>query len=267
MDDGALARFGAEYARHRAAEGRGYEGDDLFRLPYLRTGAHARQWRVRARSFEAFLRQELRPRAVSLGRPLRLIDLGAGNGWLSHRATLEGHSAVALDIRDDAVDGLGAAAPFAERAPELFERVVAPFEAIPLPSASLDLAVFNASLHYAVDLAAGLAEAARVVRPGGRVVILDSPFYRREQDGAAMVAEKRANAGRQFGDRAEALMALPFIEFLTPDRLRSASGGLGLAWRRQRVWYPLRYELRPLLAALKGRRPPSRFDLWTSARP
>lgn len=263
----ALARFSAEYAQHRAAEGRGYAGDALLSLPYLRQGAFAEQWEVRARSFEAFLAHILRPLAAERGRLLSILDLGAGNGWLSYRVALEGHSAVALDIRDDSIDGLGAAEPFLARVPARIERVVASFEAIPLTTASVDVAVFNASLHYALDLALALREAARVVRPGGRLAILDSPFYRREHHGLAMVAEKRATAAGQFGARADTLLALPVIEFLTPARLDSASAGLGLKWRRRRVQYPLSYELRPFRAALRGDRPPSRFDLWTSVRP
>jgi hypothetical protein len=79
-----------------------------------------------------------------------------------------------------------------------------------------------------------------------------------------MVAEKIARAAARFGDRAEALLALPFIEFLTRERLAAASD---LAWRRIRVRYPLAYELRPLRAALARARPPSRFDLWIAERP
>jgi hypothetical protein len=62
-------------------------------------------------------------------------------------------------------------------------------------------------------------------------------------------------------------MALPFIEFLTRERLAAASAPIGLQWRRSRVSYPLWYELRPLQARLRGARAPSRFDLWVSARP
>lgn len=267
MSEAALARFGAEYAQHRAAEGRGYSGETLASLPYLRSGPFAAQWRVRARSFDAFLRHVLRPMARKLDRPLSVLDLGAGNGWLSYRAALEGHSAIALDIRDDGVDGLGAAGPLMRRVPGKIERVVASFDAIPLAASSVDIAVFNASLHYALDLASTLKEATQVVRRGGRLVILDSPFYRRELDGLAMVAEKKAEGRDRFGERADALLALPFIEFLTRERLKAASAGSGLDWRRRRVLYPPSYELRPVRAALQGERRPSRFDLWTSVRP
>src|SRR6185295_15038466 len=134
-------------------------------LPYVNTGPLARQWAVRARSFEAFERRVLRPaqrRAdVYAAGALRVLDLGAGNGWLAHRAALAGAVALALDMRDDDVDGLRAAP---SKSP--IERVVASFEAIPLRDATFDVVVFNASLHYAEDLGRALAEARRS-RPAG----------------------------------------------------------------------------------------------------
>ena len=126
---------------------------------------------------------------------------------------------------------------------------------------------FNAAIHYATSLETTLAEAVRVTRPGGHLVILDSPFYTSGQDGERMVAEKRAAAAREWGPRAEALLALPTIEYLTADRLATASATHALAWRRHRVRYPWWYECRPLVARLRGRRAPSRFDLWETVVP
>src|SRR5689334_25080804 len=166
-------RFREAYTVHRASGGRGPSAVDASTLPYVTEGALVRQWAVRARSFEAFQRRVLRPaqrRAdVDASGTLRVLDLGAGNGWLAHRATLAGAEALALDVRDDGVDGLGAAPHDSSIA-----RVVASFEAIPLRDASFDVVVFNASLHYAEDLCRALGEARRVVRAGGRIVVLDS---------------------------------------------------------------------------------------------
>lgn len=262
--EAALERFARDYADHRAAEGRAYHGQSLFDLPYMQNGPFTNQWAIRAKTYEAFMARVLRPAAASRGRRLTVIDLGAGNSWLSYRIAAEGHRAIALDIRRDRVDGLGAAAPLVARFPDRIECVVAPFNAVPLAAASVDIAVFNASLHYATDLRAVLAEAQRVVRPGGWIAILDSPFYLRHSDGQAMVAEKKQGASAEFGDRVESLTALPFIEFLTAERL--ARSAPALRWRRHRVRYPLSYELRPLWAALLGRRRPSRFDLWVAER-
>jgi SAM-dependent methyltransferase len=254
--------FREEYAEHRAAEGRG--ALDAATLPYVAGGPLARQWSVRARSWEAFSRHVLRPAQQradvhALG-PLRVLDLGAGNGWLAHRAAVAGAAALALDVRGDRVDGLGAAP-----AGSPIERVVASFDAIPIGRDTFDVVVFNASLHYAEDLGAALHEARRVARVGARIVVLDSPFYAAEAHGEAMVREKHANAEREFGARAPALLAVSFVEYLTRERLAQASRSVRLGpWRRHRVRYPLWYELRGVRALLRGQRPPSRFDLWVS---
>lgn len=264
----AMARFRAAYGEHRAAEGRGAGGTaELLALPYLADGPLAAQWRVRARTYDAFAARVLAPLAREAGRPLRIADLGAGNGWLSYRAAVLGHEPTAFDVRDDAVDGLGAAAGYDAHLPRPFERAAASFDALPSRDGTFDVAVFNASLHYAIDLSAVLREAVRVTRPGGRIAILDSPFYRRDADGRAMVDEKRRHAAARFGAHADALTGLPFIEYLTRARLADASAPLGLRWRRHRVRYPLSYELRPLVAFLRRRRAPSRFDLWECTVP
>jgi SAM-dependent methyltransferase len=252
----ALAQFRGAYGQHRAAEGRALSQAELDELPYLRHGPLARQWQVRARTYQAFLAQVLAPLAQQLARPLGVLDLGAGSGWLCRRVRALGHQPVALDVRDDDIDGLRADHD------RTAGRVCASFETLPLADCAFDLVVFSASLHYALDLSAALAEARRVTRTGGRIAILDSPFYRREADGRAMVAEKHRAATVTFGVLADALLALPFIEFLTPRRLAAASRPLGLRWRQHRVRYPLWYELRPLRARIERRRPPSRFDLW-----
>ena len=256
----AGAQFRAEYARHRAAEGRGYSGDALRALPYLRSGAFARQWAVRSRTFDRF-EQDVLTHFRSRGD---VLDLGAGNGWLCNRVAKRGHNCIALDMRDDDVDGLGAAADFLADNPRLFQRVAASFEALPFADGIFDIALFNASIHYARDLECALAEALRVTRKGGLLAILDSPFYRVDADGDAMVAAKKMTGTASFGANADILLSQNFIEYLTPERLAAASPGL--MWSRRRVLYPLWYELRPLRAWLKGERKPSRFDLWIAAK-
>jgi SAM-dependent methyltransferase len=254
--------FRLNYAAHRAAEGRAHSGAELAMLPYLDSGPLARQWSVRARSFDALVARIVLPAAIARGGALSILDLGAGCGWLCYRTAAMGHSTVALDIRDDCVDGLGAAAWYLQRDARLFARVSASFDALPLAERQFDLVVFNASIHYALDLETVIREAARVTRAGGRLVIVDSPFYRDEKSGVAMVEEKRRRGAEHFGSLAESLLAPTFVEFLTPARLARAAGDLALVWRRHRVNYPLWYEMRAVTALLCGRRPPSRFDLW-----
>jgi SAM-dependent methyltransferase len=261
------SRFREAYASHRAAEGRGAGSDvELLALPYHKAGPWARHWSVRARTYERLVAL-VNEQARGAGRRLTVLDLGAGNGWLCYRLVRLGHDAVALDWRSDSVDGLKAAEGYRKHLPEIFPRLAGSFEQIPVASRRFDLVVFNAALHYAVDLERTLREAARVTASGGRIAILDSPFYHRESDGQEMVEEKRRTMRRDLGERANDLLSLASIEFLTRERLERASGFGPLRWRRRRVRYPLWYETRSLTARLKGRRTPSRFDLWEAVNP
>ena len=265
---GERARYVAAYARLREQEGRGAGGDDeLFALPYLTTGPLASQWKIRCRTFDRFLAAVVTPLERRVDRPLRILDLGAGNGWLAYRMALRGHLAVALDLRCDSVDGLGAGAAYARRHPKQFGRVAGSFDELPFPFRAFDIALFNASVHYAEDLSHTLGEAARAVPPGGRVVILDSPFYRHAASGEAMVEEKRRTTRERFRDLAEDLLAMTSVEYLTSGSLREAARLHGLSFRRHRVLYPLAYEWRAVRASFTGAREPSRFDLWEARVP
>ena len=149
----------------------------------------------------------------------------------------------------------------------MFGRVAASFDALPLRPRLFDLVVFDASLHLAEDLSRVLSEAARAAAPGGRIVVLDSPFYARPESGEAMRAEKRRETAVRFADVAEDLLALSPVEFLTRERLAAAAAPAGLAFRRRRVLYPALYEARGVVARLKGARTPSRFDIWVASVP
>ncbi len=52
-------------------------GEALLALPHVRSGPLARQWAVRARTFDAFMARLIRPMAAARGRPLQVLDLGA----------------------------------------------------------------------------------------------------------------------------------------------------------------------------------------------
>jgi len=264
------ARFRAAYAEHRRSEGRGSGGiSELSALPYLRSGLPSlvRQWEVRARSYEAFSRRIIAPAATRVApRNLRILDLGAGNAWLCYRMSRLGHDCVALDWRSDAVDGLGAARQYSAILGRPLKCVAGSFDAIPTTRA-FDIAVFNAAIHYATALDVTIGEATRTVRSGGRIVILDSPFYQRAQDGERMMQEKKATALKEWGPNASDLLALPMIEYLTPERLQAASAIHGLEWKCHAVRYPLWYRVRPMLAVIRRRRPPSRFAIWEATVP
>lgn len=170
------ARFIAEYERIRAAEGRGSENAQFYcELPYRDlSGMNVTQWRIRARSWNHLLRQVLQP---NLPQHARILDLGAGNCWLSFRLAQAGYSPVAVDLLVNDRDGLGAAKHYRGLLTTMFPRFQAELMRLPLQSGQFDAVVFNASFHYAEDAETVFREALRCTRPGGLVVICDTPWY------------------------------------------------------------------------------------------
>src|SRR5512142_2139508 len=102
-------QFRREYETIRQAEGRGEAKADYYRALPDRdlTGRMAQAWRIRRASFDALVEHVANPLARRLARPLRILDLGAGNGWLSNRLAGLGHAAAAVDLADNDFDGLG----------------------------------------------------------------------------------------------------------------------------------------------------------------
>ncbi len=244
----ARRQFLEDYARIRSAEGRGSDQSDYYRgLPFTDlSGRNASQWRIRARTFRYFTARVL-PREQA-----DVLDLGAGNCWLSYRLAEMRHRPVAVDIFSDSRDGLGAARHY----PVSFPVVEAEYDRLPLPSASFDLAVFNASFHYSPDYRRTLAEVRRCLRPNGRVVILDSPVYKRTEHGEQMRSERQNFFEKTHGFRSEALGS---IEYLDEPTLASLARDLRLTWKIHRPWYGVGWALRPWKALIRGTRPPSRF--------
>jgi ArsR family transcriptional regulator len=103
--------------------------------------------------------------------PLDVVDIGCGEGYLTIEAAQWAGHVTAID-----------------RSPEVLARAKAlgvrrrvnnvtwkrgDMEKLPLADASVDLAVLSQALHHAADPAAVVVEAARVVRPGGHVLVLE----------------------------------------------------------------------------------------------
>jgi SAM-dependent methyltransferase len=246
-------RFLDDYRKIRYAEGRGSADSAYYRaLPFDDlSGRDPEMWAMRARTYRYFVEEILGP-VERPGRALDILDLGAGNAWLSYRLTERGHRACAIDIFSDPRDGLGAARHY----PRSFPIVEADFSELPFRSSSFDMAVFNSSLHYSTDYQHTLTGVRQCLRPGGWLVVLDSPVYRRREHGELMVAERHAQFEHRYGTRSDAIAS---IEFLDVPVLKMLAASLGITWSIHRPWYGWRWHLRPLRAWLSGNRPPSRF--------
>jgi len=256
--------FIAEYEFIRAAEGRGSTQPEYYlSLPYKDiSGRNGDQWTIRARTFNAMERCILAPLAKLNKRPLRILDLGAGNGWMSYRLVLRGHLPIAVDLLTNDRDGLGAAIHYNTHIHPLFPRVQADLNRLPFASSIFDLVIFNASFHYSEDYERTFAEALRCTRPGGSIVIADTPWYAEEESGRRMVEEKHKRFSVTYGFASDSISSL---EYLTPDRLHRLQNVFELKWSYIRPFYGIRWSLRPLRAKLEGRRPPSQFRIYAAS--
>jgi len=256
-----FARFIADYEQIRMAEGRGSNSEGFYLgLPFKDiTGKNSKQWSIRARSYACLSKQGLK----SLGNRGMILDLGAGNCWMSFRLELAGYRAVAVDLLTNEYDGLEAAAHYHKHLLHTLPRFQAEMTCLPFQSAQFDAVIFNASLHYAEDYEASLREALRCLKPGGILVISDTPWYSREESGRQMVTERHAAFCRRHGIASDSVRSM---EFLTDDRLRALEEKLSIQWTVHSPWYGLKWALRPMIAKLRRRREPSRFRIYTAIK-
>jgi HemK-related putative methylase len=224
-----FADFLEQYSRIRADQGWGKPSAAYYRrLPWVEPGDPQRAiWVQRAAHYQAFLKKVLLPREEELGKPLHILDLGAGNGWLSHRLSQRGHCLAAVDVNLDPSDGLGAAAFY----PESCLTLQAEFDRLPLAPAQADLVLFNGSFHFSCDYVASLSAALRALNTNGRLVILDTPLYHDPASGDQMMNQRKADFLQQYGSASD---ALPSAGFLTWGHLEQLARRLGFSW--QAIW-------------------------------
>jgi len=258
-----FARFVRDYEAIRRAEGRGSEDAEFYlSLPFCdRTKKNSWQWSIRARTFRYIERRIIPTLGDGDSISPTILDLGAGNGWLSYRLTNLGCRPIAVDLQSNTFDGLGAAMHYRQTLPTLFPCFQAELDHLPFSDDQFDCAIFNASFHYSENYDVTLSEAIRCLRPGGTVVIADSPSYSREESGQAMLQERRAMFQARFGFRSDALSS---CEYLTNERLVALEAKHDIEWTTHHAWYGMRWASRPLAARISGRREPSQFRVYTA---
>jgi arsenite methyltransferase len=103
-----------------------------------------------------------------------VLDLGSGAGadvLISARRVGASGRAIGLDMTDEMLELARANA--AREGVGNVEFVKGYIENIPLPDASVDVVISNCVINLAGDKRAAIAEAARVLRPGGRFAVSD----------------------------------------------------------------------------------------------
>lgn len=128
-------------------------------------GKFGRQY-VPGRSWEGLAEVLLR-----LIPPMVIADLGAGEGTFSQLLARRAKKVIAVDYSDKMVE-FGAKLARTHRLRNLEYRL-GDLEAVPIGDGEVDVAFFSQSLHHAIHPERAVAEAFRILKPGGRIAILD----------------------------------------------------------------------------------------------
>lgn len=243
------ARFISDYETVRRFEGRFSPDSSYYRaLPFQDTsGKFSADWKIRSASFRA-LQKILTDEST-------VLDVGAGNGWLSNRLSLSGYNVCAVDLLLNPEDGLGAWTYYQSQ----YSKVQSEFESLPFINRSVSTVVFNASFHYSESYKETLIESLRVLAPNGKIVIMDSPVYHNAESGEQMVAERKSAFLSRYGFASDSLKS---ENYLTYQRMEELGEELNIVWHHIRPFYGLRWALRPFWAGLRGGREPAEFGLW-----
>ena len=103
--------------------------------------------------------------------PLVIADLGAGEGTIALLLAQRAERVIAVDSSPKMVEyGTGVAR---SNGVENLEYRLGDLEELPIKSGKVDLALLHQSLHHAMHPQKAIEEARRILRPGGRIVILD----------------------------------------------------------------------------------------------
>jgi demethylmenaquinone methyltransferase/2-methoxy-6-polyprenyl-1,4-benzoquinol methylase len=102
--------------------------------------------------------------AITIGPDDIVLDIAAGTGSITRLLLERGASVVSLDQSEHMLAGAVARGATG---------VVATAESLPLPDARFDAVTFGYLLRYVTDVSGCLSEVVRVVRPGGRVGMVE----------------------------------------------------------------------------------------------
>jgi len=174
--------FESLYSNLREREKRVYTDDELRRLPDIDSShIHFKEWQSRK-----YTSQKLIAYLVKAKRPLEILEIGCGNGWLSSKlSSIKGSRVIGLDMNEVEI----------EQAKRVFKRsnlqfIQDSFRPEMFCAVKFDIILFAASIQYFSKLTDVLGNALQCLAANGEIHIMDTPFYNPDEiDGAAQRAK------------------------------------------------------------------------------
>ncbi len=162
------------YLNVRKKEGRIHSDEEVAMLPFVkRDHPHFKEWEVRKISFK-----KLRTHLQNKNKPLHILDIGCGNGWMSNLLS---------EINDSTVDGIDPNDFEIQQAKRTFKensRVRYFCDDVlktqHIGTESVDVIVMAASVQYFPDFKILIERLFSILKEDGEIHILDSHFYKEE---------------------------------------------------------------------------------------
>ena len=169
--------FREQYLALRQRENRLYSDHQVRQLPTIEADhPHYKEWIVRKQSIEKLVRH-----IRHMNRPLNILEVGCGNGWLAHRLS---------QIPRTTVTGFDINLEELQQAKRVFcKQLNLQFKSANPFSFNnekpFDLIIFAASIQYFPSLDAIICDALAHLNVGGSIHIIDTHFYALEEVPAA----------------------------------------------------------------------------------
>lgn len=141
--------------------------------------AHAAEWDEMRSLHIAESKVEAAIRAALSGGIGRLVDIGTGTGRMIELFGAEAHTAIGIDRSPEMLRL--ARTKLARAGLANAELRQGDMYALPLPDGSADVVIIHQVLHYAQQPEAAIAEAARLLKPSGRLLVVDFGPHEKEE--------------------------------------------------------------------------------------
>jgi ubiquinone/menaquinone biosynthesis C-methylase UbiE/uncharacterized protein YbaR (Trm112 family) len=216
-------------------------------LPRPTHPEHQDSWAVTANNYEYVWNQ------LELSGDERILDLGSGRCWVTRDFAREGCYAVGIDILLPKYAGLKTADIYLQNEPIFFERIMGDMNDLPFRDGMFEMVFSCASLHHSSELSKVIKEIARILKPGGKCVLVCESeiglFSNKIVDTHETDAGINENAytlydfGRQFRKQNMKYKLVPYVGDYNPivRKLNSIYHRLFPSKMAQRVWPPLLY--------------------------
>ncbi len=166
------------YMQLRKKEGRLYTDEEVRNLPQIAaTHPYFKEWQLRKRSCDRLLKY-----LDQKNKPLHILEIGCGNGWLSAQLARNiSAQVVGMDINNEELTQ--AARVFSDISNLRF--ISGDIRSAPLEHNSFDIIIFAASLQYFSSLKETMQSAFQYLRAGGEIHVIDTIFYKKNNVDAA----------------------------------------------------------------------------------